>query len=167
MGSEVSEAEFENLFTELSDRIAETKAPAHWTGARLEAWIDWAQGETDMAEALARYVEELTAKAQAAGLVKDVRARTRFRDDLTQMLTAGVLAIGHPRADRGLRVVEVGSPEIPLAVARHRGEAAARAATLELERRLQSVMDAVHRCEGDAEACADPSRNPEIGRAHV
>jgi ribonucleoside-diphosphate reductase alpha chain len=165
MGSEVSEAEFESLFTELADRIAETRAPAHWTGARLAAWIDWAGGETDMAEIIAQFVEELTAKAQAAGLVKDVRARTRFRDDLTEMLTAGVLAIGHPRTERILRVVDVGSPEVGIAIALHRGEAAAQTAALELGRRLQAVMDAVLRCEGDAEACADPSRNPGLARA--
>ena len=130
MGSEVSETEFESLFTELSDRIAEARAPTHWTGARLAAWIDWAQGETDMAEAVAHFVEELTVKAQAAGLVKDVRARTRFRDELTAALTAGVLAIGHPRTGRTLRVVDVGSPEVSIAVALHRGEAAAQAAAL-------------------------------------
>ncbi|MEO7379511.1 MAG: hypothetical protein ABIV23_05520, partial [Sphingomicrobium sp.] len=139
--------------------------PAHWTGARLEAWIDWADGETDMAEAVADYVEELTARAQARGLVKDVRGRTRFRDDLTAALRAGVLAIGHDRSSRTLRVVDAGSPEVAIAVAMHRGEAAAQAAALELERRLQAVMDAILRCEGDAEACADPMRNPGLARA--
>jgi ribonucleoside-diphosphate reductase alpha chain len=127
--------------------------------------MEWAQGETDMAEAVAQFVEGLTAKAQAAGLVKDVRGRTRFRDDLTAGFTAGVLAIGHPRSGRALRVVDAGSPEIALAVAQHRGEAAAQAAALELERRLQAVMDAVLRCEGDADACADPARNPGLARA--
>jgi ribonucleoside-diphosphate reductase alpha chain len=165
MGSEASEAEFESLFVELSDRVALARAPAHWTGARLEAWIEWAAGETDMAHAVADYVEALTAQAQTAGLVKDVRARTRFRDELTEALSAGVLAIGHPRTDRTIPVVDAGSPEIGMAVALHRGEAAAQAAALELERRLQAVMDAVLRCEGDAEACADPQRNPGLARA--
>src|SRR6478735_3104854 len=86
MGSEASEVEFEELFLELPDRIAEVTAPTHWTGARLEAWLDWAEGETDMGEAVAQFVEGLTARAQAAGLVKDVRARTRFRDNLTEAL---------------------------------------------------------------------------------
>ncbi|MGH6911492.1 MAG: hypothetical protein ACREEG_14990, partial [Phenylobacterium sp.] len=165
MGREASEAEFESLFLELSDRVIETNAPVHWTGARREAWMEWARGDTDMAEAVAQFVEGLTAKAQAAGLVKDVRGRTRFRDDLTEMLTAGVLAIGHPRAGRTPRVVDAGSPEIALAVAQHRGEAAAQATAIELARRLQAVMDAVLRCEGDADACADPGRNPGLARA--
>jgi ribonucleoside-diphosphate reductase alpha chain len=165
MGRKASEAEFESLFLELSDRVVETNSPTHWTGARLEAWMDWARGETDMAEAVAQFVEGLTARAQAAGLVKDVRGRTRFRDDLTAGLTAGVLAIGHPRDSRTLRVVDAGSLEVALAVAQHRGEVAAQAAALELERRLQAVMDAVLRCEGDADACADPARNPGLARA--
>ncbi len=165
MGSEASGAEFESLFLELPDRIAEVNSPSHWTGARLEAWMEWARGETDMSEAVAQFVEGLTAKAQAAGLVKDVRARTRFRDELTEGLCAGILAIGHPRTGRAPKVVDAGSLEIPLAVAQHRGEAAAQAAALELERRLQAVMDAVLRCEGDADACADPARNPGLARA--
>jgi len=165
MGSEASEAEFESLFVELSDRVVEATAPAHWTAARVEAWIDWAQGETGMPEAVAQFVEELTTKAQSGGLVKDVRARTRFRDDLTEALSAGILAIGHPRGSRFLQVVDAGSPEIAMAVAQYRGEAAARATAIELERRLQAVMDAVLRCEGDADACADPARNPGLARA--
>jgi ribonucleoside-diphosphate reductase alpha chain len=165
MGRKASEAEFESLFLELPDRVVEACSPGHWTGARLEAWMEWARGETDMAEAVAQFVEELTAKAQAVGLVKDVRGRTRFRDDLTAALATGVLAIGHPRDRRVLRVVDAGSPEIALAVAQHRGETAAQAAALELERRLQAVMDAVLRCEGDADACADPARNPGLARA--
>ena len=165
MGSGGSETEFESLFVELPNLIAGANAPAHWTGARLEAWIDWADGETDMAEAVADYVEELTTRAQARGLVKDVRARTRFRDALTTALRAGVLAIGHDRSGRALGIVDGGSPEVAITVAMHRGEAAAQAAALELERRLQAVMDAVLRCEGDAEACADPMRNPGLARA--
>jgi ribonucleoside-diphosphate reductase alpha chain len=165
MGGKALEAEFESLFLELPDRVVEAASPAHWTGARLEAWMEWAQGETDMAEAVAQFVEDLTGKAQAAGLVKDVRGRTRFRDDLTAGLAAGVLAIGHPRRGRALWVVDAGSPEIALAVAQHRGEAAAEVAAVELERRLQAVMAAVLRCEGDPDACADPARNPGLARA--
>ena len=165
MSNEGSETGFESLFVELPDRIVEANAPAHWTGARLEAWIDWADGETDVAKTVADYVEELTARAQARGLVKDVRARTQFRDELTRAMRAGVLAIGHDRGRHTLRVVDAGSPEVAIAVAMHRGETAAQAAALELERRLQAVMDAVLRCEGDAEACADPMRNPRLARA--
>ena len=169
MGREASEAGLESLFVELSDRVVAARAPGHWTGARLEAWIDWAAGETDMSQALADYVEALTAKAQARGLVKDVRARTRFRDELTEALLAGVLAIGHAPAELPIPVVEAGTPEFTCAVlavtSAHRGEIAANAAACEFGRRMQGVMDAVLRCEGDAEACADPQHNPTLARA--
>jgi len=165
MGKEAAGTGFESLFVELPARVAEARAPAHWTGARLEAWIDWAAGETDMSQAIAAFVEGLTARAQALGLVKDVRGRTRFRDELTEALERGILAIGHDRSGRTIRVVDAGSPEVAFAVAQHRGEGAAVAAAAELERRLQAVMDAVARCEGDAEACADPMRNPGLARA--
>ena len=169
MDREAAETGFESLFVELADRVAEARAPAHWTGARLEAWIDWAAGETDMSQAIAAFVEDLTARAQALGLVKDVRGRTRFRDALTEALTAGVLAIGHAPAGRPIPVVETQSVEFTCAVlavtTAHRGEIAAQAAAAEFARRMQAVMDAVLRCEGDAEACADPQRNPGLARA--
>jgi ribonucleoside-diphosphate reductase alpha chain len=41
----------------------------------------------------------------------------------------------------------------------------ARAAAANLPARLQAVMDAVRRCEGDAEACADLARNASLARA--
>ncbi|MDB5422988.1 MAG: ribonucleotide reductase [Phenylobacterium sp.] len=169
MGKRASETEFESLFVELPDRIAEARAPAHWTGARLEAWIDWAAGETDMAQAVAEYVEELTARAQTLGLVKDVRSRTRFRDELTTALSAGVLAIGNAPAGQVPPVVEARSAELTPALiavtSAHRGEIAAHAAAGEFGRRMQAVIDAVLRCEGDAEACADPQHNPSLARA--
>jgi len=169
MGREASEAGLESLFVELSDRVAAAQAPGHWTGARLEAWIDWAAGETDMSQAVADYVEALTANAQARGLVKDVRARTLFRDELTEALLAGVLAIGHAPAGRPIPVAEIGTPECTCAVlavtSAHRGETAANAAAGEFGRRMQAIMDAVLRCEGDAEACADPQHNPSLARA--
>ncbi|MGZ6049515.1 MAG: hypothetical protein ACXWKN_14060, partial [Phenylobacterium sp.] len=170
MGREASRTRIDARTVELGGRIAEVQAPAHWSNARLDAWIDWAaslgrEPSADIAAAIMDFVEELTARAQAKGLVKDVRARTRFRDDLTEALLAGVIAIGRAPGGAAPRVVEVGSPEIARAVAAHRGRAAADALALELGRRMQAVMDAVARCEGDAEACADPSANPSLARA--
>ena len=80
MGREASRTRIEARTVELGGRFAEVQAPAHWTNARLDAWIDWAGGAADIPAAIADYVEDLTARAQAKGLVKDVRARTRFRD---------------------------------------------------------------------------------------
>jgi ribonucleoside-diphosphate reductase alpha chain len=169
MTREASRTRIEARTVELGGCIAQVQAPAHWTNARLDAWIDWAGGATDMPAAIADFVEELTARAQAKGLVKDVRARTRFRDELTEALLAGVVAIGTAPSGAAPLVVETGSPQIGRAIAAHRGRAAAEALSLELGRRMQAVMDAIARCEGDAEACAeacaDPATNPSLTRA--
>jgi len=46
-----------------------------------------------------------------------------------------------------------------------RGRVAARGAAREVGRRLQAVMDAISRCDGDAAACSDPMSNPTLARA--
>jgi ribonucleoside-diphosphate reductase alpha chain len=170
MGREASRTRIEARVVERGPGLVEVQAPAHWSAARLDAWIDWANpdegaGATDLPAAIADYVEDLTAKAQAKGLVKDVRGRTRFRDDLTEALLAGVIAISPASSTAPIAVVEPGSPQIARMVAAFRGEMAARAAAHEFGRRMQAVMDAVLRCEGDAEACADPRGNPSLARA--
>ena len=50
-------------------------------------------------------------------------------------------------------------------VAADRGRRAAAAAADALSARLHAVMDAVARCKGDADACADPGRNANLARA--
>ena len=94
-------------------------------------------------------------------------ARTRFRDDLTEALLAGRNHRHSPDPAWAppAPVAEAGSPGITRLVAAHRGRAAAEAAALEIGRRMQAVMDAIARCEGDAEACADPQGNPSLARA--
>jgi ribonucleoside-diphosphate reductase alpha chain len=169
MGGEASRTRIEARVVEVGGRLAEVQAPAHWTAARLDAWIDWAGGASDIATAVVDYVESLTAEAQTKGLIRDVRARTRFRDDLTQALLMGVIAIAPARPGPSITVIETGSPDaaakLETLIAACRGEAAALASSLELGRRLQAVMDAVLRCEGDPEACADPQHNPGLARA--
>ena len=165
MGREASRTRIEARTVELGGRFVEALAPAHWSNARLDALIDWAGGATDHHASIDDFVEDLTAGAQAKGLVKDVRARTGFRDDLTEALLAGTIAIGRAPGRRPPPVMEAGSPEIGRAVAAYRGRLAAEALATELGRRMQVVMDAVARCEGDAEACADPAANPSLNRA--
>ncbi len=165
MVREESRTRFEARTVELAGRVVDVQAPAHWTMAQLDAWIDWANGATDLPAAVDDFVEDLTIRAQARGLVKDVAARTRFRDALSEALLSGSVAIGSAFANRRIPVVDVGSPLIPRTAALHRGQVAAAAAADELGRRLQAVMDAVLRCEGDADACADPLANPSLARA--
>ena len=150
MGRQTSRTGIETRVIERGGRLVEATGPAPWTAARLEAWLDWAGGHfsrdlADLPAIIADYVEDLTAKAQARGLVKDVRARTRFRDVLAEGLLTGAIAIDGPPGSR-LPVVEAGSPQIGRMVAAWRGRAAAEAAAAELGRRLQAVMDAILRC---------------------
>ena len=169
MGRETSRTRIEARSVEVGGRLADAHAPSHWTTARLDAWIDWAGGATDIPAVIGEFVEGLTVKAQAKGLVKDVRARTRFRDDLTEALLQGVVAIGPAPAGEASAVIDSAAPGIGAAlaslVAAHRGREAAGFAAAEFGRRLQAVMDAVLRCEGDPRACADPGQNPGLTRA--
>jgi len=169
MAADAPKTAIEGRILELGDRLREVEAPAHWTQAQVEAWLDWAGDAGDLAAAIADEVEALTGRAQAKGLVRDVRARTRFRDDLTEAMLAGTLAIGRPRATPPPRVVAGDDPDLPAILQRlcaeHRGREAARLAAANLASRLQAVMDAVLRCEGEAEACADPRQNITLARA--
>jgi ribonucleoside-diphosphate reductase alpha chain len=169
MGREASRTRIETRTVERGGRLVEALAPAHWTAARLDAWIDWAGGVADVPAAIEAYVEDLTARAQEKGLVRDVRARTRFRDQMTEALLSGVIAIGRAPDAPVPPVIDVAAPELDAALAQltaaHRGRTAAQAAGLELARRLQAVMDAVLRCEGDPALCADPQGNPSLARA--
>ena len=159
---------------ERGGRLVEVQAPAHWTAARLDAWLDWVaacelEPADDIPAAIAAYVERLTVQAQIKGLLKDVRARTRFRDGLTEGLLAGVVALQQAPAQGAFKIIETASPGLEAALSRQigefRGRAAAHAAAAEMGRRLQAVMDAILRCEGDPAACADPGSNPTLARA--
>jgi ribonucleoside-diphosphate reductase alpha chain len=169
MGGDAPHTAIEGRILELGDRLIEVEAPAHWTHAQVEAWLDWASGEGDLVGAIADFVEEVTAAAQAKGLLKDVRARTRLRNDLTEALLCGALAFSRPGPAAGATRIAGDDPALPAALAAlaavTRGREAARLAAGELARRMQAVMDAVLRCEGDAEACADPRQNITLARA--
>jgi ribonucleoside-diphosphate reductase alpha chain len=169
MQSQAGLGGFEERALELADRVVAARAPAAWTDARVEAWIDWAGGATDLEAAIAEFVETLTRRAQAKGLVKDIAARTAFRDGFTEALVSGAAAIGAAPLARSPAILDADRPDAGQAlrefVGAWRSEQAAAAAAAQLSARLQAVMDAVLRCEGDAEACADPARNASLARA--
>ncbi|HKR90085.1 MAG TPA: ribonucleotide reductase, partial [Phenylobacterium sp.] len=169
MGQKASPGGIEERALELAGRIVQAYAPAAWTDARVEAWIDWAGGETDLGAAIGEFAETLTRRAQAKGLVKEPAERARFRDALTSAFLSGTIAIGAAPQSQAPTVVDAARPGAVAALreltATFRGEQAAAAAAVELGVRLQAVMDAVLRCEGEAEACADPARNPSLARA--
>ncbi len=161
--SEMSRAGIEGRILELGDRLVEVEAPAHFTNARVEAWMDWAGGRTDLPAAILQYAYGLAGKAQTKGLTKDLKSRTRFREAITEAMTLGAIAM--TPATEPLRVLDPGEAHLDRMTASHRGREAAQAAARLLGARLQAVMDAVLRCEGGPEACADPTRNTSLARA--
>ena len=169
MVTQAASGGIEERALELADRVVTAYAPAGWSDARVEAWINWAGGEPDLGEAIAEFAETLTRRAQAKGLVKDVTERTAFRDALNAALLRGAIAIGAAPQAKPPTLVDGERPSAAQALhevtAAYRGEQAAAAAALELGGRLQAVMDAVLRCEGEGDACADPARNPGLARA--
>ena len=163
MGSDTARAGIEGRTLELGGRLVDVQAPVHFTNAQAEAWIDWAGGQTDLVAAIQSYAYELASKAQAKGLTKDLRARTRFREAIADAMQAGAIALSPAKSP--LKILASGAGDLDRLTAAHRGREAACAAVAQVEARLQTVMDAVLRCEGAAEACADPKRNASLARA--
>ncbi|HEX7885380.1 MAG TPA: ribonucleotide reductase [Phenylobacterium sp.] len=161
--TEMSRAGIEGRILELGDRLVEVEAPAHFSNARVEAWIDWAGGRTDLAAAILQHAYTLAGKAHARGLTKDLKSRTRFREAITEAMLLGLVALSPPA--QPLQVIEPHKAALDRLTADHRGGEAAQAAAALLSARLQAVMDAVLRCEGGPEACADPARNTSLARA--
>jgi len=153
---------------ELADRAVRVLAPAGWTDAQVEAWIDWAGGETDVVAAIEEFAETLARRAQTKGLVAD-GARDSFREGLAAALLRGAVAICAAPQARSPDVLDLSragaTQALEALVAIHRGETAAAMAAETLAARLQTVMEAVLRCEGDRSACADPAHNPSLARA--
>ena len=169
--------------------VLEVLAPRDWTSAQIEAWLDWAETQAgagpelgwpagsddeDLAEqmldgAFARYAGRLTARGWSLGLFDDEAEAGAFRGALISSLAQGIAAPAAPLAELPPIALPMASAQFIGALeARQtalRQARAAEAAAPLLAARLQAVMDAIIRCEGDADACADPRRNSALGRA--
>ena len=163
MSSEMSRAGIEGRILELAGHLVEVEAPVHWTNARVEAWIEWAGGRTDLGAAILQYAYALAGKAQARGLTADLRTRTRFREAITTAMTGGYVALTPGTA--ALEILESTPEALNDFAAAHCGREAARASAAQVADRLQAVVEAIHRCEGDPAACADLARNTTLARA--
>ena len=147
--------------------VLEVLAPSAWTDARVEAWLDWAGGESDdLPAAVMRRAEAFAAKADTLGLLTVPAGRAAFRRDLTAAMVSGRIALNDPRDAYAPPVVRDGlGPALSRLRRQRRGQFAAFAAGRRLAERMQEVLDAVQRCEGDPAACADPKINPRLARA--
>ena len=169
--------------------VSQTLAPRDWTAARIEAWLDWAEAlptdypEIDLPEALRpdapfepalgegpdRYARRLAAWGLQRGLL-DEAAALAFHQALIASLVNGEAAPALPAealAKEG--IVDLGDIEFAAAVQAHLDAArlsqAAAAGAEAISAKLQAVIGAIVRCDGDAAACADPMSNAALGRA--
>ena len=174
---------------ERADAVVEVLAPESWTAARVEAWLDWADGQVDPDESApleeadepfetalaggpARYARRLAGWGLAAGLFDSPADAVDFRDELLGAMLAGVAAPGELAAggpDPEAAVTDLAAmeyaPALEAHLSAHRRDLAVQDAAAVVGARLQAVMDAITRCEGSAEACADVGRNLALARA--
>ncbi len=169
-------------------QVVEVLAPRDWTSAQIEAWLDWGEGlanheaaagratsdqpekgEELLGGILSAYVARLAARGRALGLFDDRADSSAFRSALLTSLVQGLAAPAPPLALTPPTALAVSDPAFARALqarqASARGRRAAADAAPVLAAKLQAVMDAIARCEGDAEACADPRLNAALGRA--
>lgn len=131
-----------------------------------------------------RYARRLAAWGFALGLFDNVHDAELFAEELFASMARGAAAPAvrpafgarvHPVAQDRLppapetQFLHLDDVELQAALARLRADARAvdlaSAAADALETRLQAVCDAVSRCDGDRQACADPQRNAALARA--
>ena len=170
-------------------------APADWTTARIEAWLDWGAGlpadlpagadlkTTNEAVALngvlEAYAQRLAAWGRATGVLANADAAGVFRAELTASTLLGLAAPG-PTLTQGVRIHPLAGDQLAPApaetlVALADPDLVSRLATANdspedgparmARIRLEAVRTAVLRCDGAAEACGDPAQNPGLARA--
>jgi ribonucleoside-diphosphate reductase alpha chain len=164
--------------------IAEVLAPRGWTGARVEAWLDWADtlptdeppGEVPAALAHAAdpllaggpdgYARRLALWGWALGYFEAAADADAFRRMLVGLFARGLAAPGRSLAF-GARVHPLAEDpaQAPADALLTIGSPAFAEAVGADDRRLAAVADAIARCEGDPTACADPAANQALARA--
>ncbi|HEY1073094.1 TSCPD domain-containing protein [Brevundimonas sp.] len=175
--------------------MAPTLAPAAWSDARVEAWLDWAEAlSTDLPQDAAalddhaawldgaadRWAHRLGAWGRAQGVFPTASAAAVFAEELSASLLLGLAAPslvlndgvrpdgagGHAPGAAFISLSEPGARRrLADLTAARRGERLAQRAAEALSDALRAVADAVDRCEGPREACADPVANPALARA--
>jgi ribonucleoside-diphosphate reductase alpha chain len=177
----------ETRWVERAREIAEVVAPRDWTTARVEAWLGWADGLADdypepsaeaavddgvLGEGPGRCARRLAAWGAALGMFGADADALAFESELIAAFRLGILTLG-PSAPFGARAhplaadpVKTPAPFLaefgPDGVA---GQAGAPAPTDHAAAWLAPVADAILRCEGAKDACADPAANQALARA--
>jgi len=176
---------------ERPDRVIDVLAPVGWTNARVEAWLDWAadlpadypiddgptapEADATIDPLLGggpdHHARRLAEWGWRLGLFDDETDALAFRKAIFDVQAAGVVGFGRslPFGAR-LHPFAADSVRAPYQVVQtlEAFEAGVEASCEHgANLRLTAVSDAVRRCEGDAESCADPMQNPSLARAAV
>ena len=145
---------------ERSDAVTIVHAPAAWSDAQVEAWLDWAanagiEPSNDVAQSLSAYVDTLNPntsdRATLLGSLRLGLATPAFPKAIADQMydlsdTASLAALSSETSTRrSLRLVPRAIEAISAALLR--------------------VSEAVDRCDGPRADCADPARNPALARA--
>jgi ribonucleoside-diphosphate reductase alpha chain len=172
---------------ERGDRHEDVLAPAGWTSPRIEAWLDWGANlpgdypTCDLVAGLSpedpfdpllngapdRYARRIAAWGWSLGVFSETSDAESFRASLFRLFVGGLAAPGpslafgarvHPLADDPAQapaeaVLAVDAPAFIAAVTQLPATP------------LAGVFGAIARCEGDRDACADPSANQALARA--
>jgi ribonucleoside-diphosphate reductase alpha chain len=166
----------ETRAVERPTRMQQVSAPAGWSDVRIEAWLDWLDGEGFgtptsgdwLNGGVDAWVDRLAATGAAEGVFVDQAEAALFAAELSGAFKLGLAA---PAASGPIAVgvADLSDPGAAARLAAHRGRrAAARLgaqAADALAEALAGVADAVDRCEGPRGDCGDPARNPALGRA--
>ena len=175
-------ASVDTTWVERSGVVESAAAPRGWTGARVEAWLDWADGlpgdlpagiaiepsiaiaRTILGGGPARYAGRQAAWGLALGVFDEASARA-FADEIQALLLLGLFAPDRAApSDFRLNPLahDPSTHAPPSAEDRPAVEGAPSAFHGE---RLRAVSDAVIRCDGDPAECADPAVNQALARA--
>jgi ribonucleoside-diphosphate reductase alpha chain len=143
--------------------LIEVAAPAHWTDAQIDAWLDWAADEGLGVAGPDPLAAACAAWSRRRGLTGVDAA------EATAALLLGVASPARPPQTAGAEAPPLDDPAAPRwlsqEVARRRARRLAGPATGAAAAALADVAEAVRRCEGPAADCADPARNPALARA--
>jgi ribonucleoside-diphosphate reductase alpha chain len=186
-------SETETRWIERGDELAEVLAPRAWTTARVEAWLSWAEdlpgdypptggqahpgleapADPLLGQGPDSWARRLAAWGLALGVLDGAAEAATFRGEIFALLRLGLMAPGacpafgarvHPLAADPAR-----APACPIVDIAERdffaGPARGAVGNEDGAGRLAAVADAILRCEGDAQACADPAANQALARA--
>ena len=156
---------------ERADAVVTVTAPDSWSDVRIEAWLDWADmaGIGRVADGDLDDVFQAWATAQVAhhADLTSESAKAMARE-LAATLMLG-LAAPVPPMTRAEPPFDLSRGEdrkrLTQATSQACAERLSQQAVESLTRALNSVADAVDRCEGPAADCADPNTNPALARA--